>query len=62
MPMSAGKDPMNTATDNYTCEERLTAAGKVHRVHGGRVVKPKYKKNIAEHTRSIEFSSASHSG
>jgi hypothetical protein len=31
---------MNTATDNYTCEERLTAAGKVHRVHEGRVVKP----------------------
>jgi hypothetical protein len=32
--------PINTATDNYTCEGRLTAAEKVHRVHEGRVVKP----------------------
>ena len=28
------------ATDNYTCEKRLTATGKVHNVHEGTVVKP----------------------
>jgi hypothetical protein len=32
--------PINTATDNYTCDGRLTAAGKVHCIHEGRVVKP----------------------
>jgi hypothetical protein len=31
---------MNTATDNYSSEEGLTEAGKVHHGHEGRVVKP----------------------
>jgi hypothetical protein len=47
--------PMNTATDNYTCEERLTAAGKVHRVHEGRVVqsmKSLPRKNLNKTSRT----------